>query len=89
MNGRISPSKEPVSPRLATTTYSGTKVTRPGTMRVAMTRAKTPRRPRKSSLARAYPSIEQKMRFPAVTATATITELANMPVKSRLRNSSL
>jgi hypothetical protein len=87
-NGRISPSREPVSCMLATSTYSGTKVTRPGTINVAMTRAKTARRPRNSSLAKAYPSMEQKIRFPAVTARATITELANIRVKSRLSNNS-
>ncbi|ANZ40332.1 hypothetical protein BBK82_34200 [Lentzea guizhouensis] len=52
-NGRISAGNEFASPALTTSTYSGTNVTTPGIIRVAMTTANNVRLPRNSSLASA------------------------------------
>lgn len=83
-NGGISPSRESLSPMFVTSTYRGTKVTRPGTMGAARTRVNTAIQPRNPSFASAWPSIEQNSRLPVVTTTATRTELVNMPT-SRVR----
>ena len=52
-NGRIRPGRVSISPTFATRTNSGTKVTTPGIISVAITARKTNFLPRKSSIASA------------------------------------
>jgi hypothetical protein len=52
-NGRIRPGRLSMSPALATSTNSGTNVTTPGIIRVAMTTTKRARLPGNSSIASA------------------------------------
>src|SRR4051812_33842524 len=60
----------------------GIRVTPAGTIRVARTSAMITFLPRQRSLARAYPSIGQKIRLPTVTASAMTAELKKNRGKS-------
>ena len=65
----------------------GISVTPAGTIRVARTSAMISRLPRQRSLARAYPSIGQKIRLPTVTTSAMTAELKKNRGKSSWSNS--